>query len=290
MGQTRAVRWLGPSLLVFVAACPNSAADLSADSSTVAAASSARIVSLSPGITETIAALGGADRIIGVSSFCRRPPEICDKPAVGHALRPDLEGIARLQPDLIIFEATETGPGTDLERLAPTTVLPWLTLDDITGSVRRLGPLIGRSPAAETLARRLLASLGRASDPNGPEVLLLLGYPEPSGTFWFMKPESLHGRLVNAVGGRPPRALAGWRGPPKMTAEDLVRLDPEWIVILSRDRPSGSTAGIDRLSTLSAVRAGRVRTLIDPDIFSTGPTILTFVEPLAARLKESTAP
>src|SRR5689334_16231395 len=74
-----------------------------------------RIVSTSPSITETLFALGLGDRVIGVSQYCRYPPEVTKLPKVGTFLAPDAERIAALRPDLVVIH--ETGNGVD-RRLA----------------------------------------------------------------------------------------------------------------------------------------------------------------------------
>src|SRR5579862_2776417 len=79
------------------------------------AADPARIVSTSPSITETLFALGLADRVVGVSTYCRFPPEVARLPKVGSFLKPDPELIAGLRPDLVVVQ--EVGNGLD-RRLA----------------------------------------------------------------------------------------------------------------------------------------------------------------------------
>ena len=275
------MRVVWPLLCLVVTGCP------AAPSPAVPPAATARWVSLSPGITETLAALGGSERIVAVSTYCERPAAVCQKPRVGHALRPDLEAIAALRPDRIIYEATKQGPGTDLSRLATVEELPWLTLTEIKESIERLGRLIDRSDAAARLVARYDATLGKTAPTDGPEVLLLLGYSGDTATFWFIKPESLHGRLVPAAGGRAPAGAVGWKGPPKLTAEGLVRLDPEWIVVLSQQEGSASLEALNRLEPLRAVKAGRVRRLVGKSILSTGPSILDNVDLLKRAIAES---
>ncbi len=48
------------------------------------AAVPARIVSTSPSITETLFALGLGDRVVGVSAYCRFPPEVLRAPEGRH--------------------------------------------------------------------------------------------------------------------------------------------------------------------------------------------------------------
>ncbi|MEM7677051.1 MAG: ABC transporter substrate-binding protein [Myxococcota bacterium] len=231
-------------------------------------------MSLSPQVTETIGALDALPRLVGVSDYCGQPPEACARPRVGHGLRPDLEAIARLKPTAILLESTQQGPGVDLTKLAPTVNLPWLTLDQAIESIRRIGALVGRNEAANELARQYESELAPAAADHGPEVLLVIGYPEPSGTFWFMKPTSLHGRLVPAAGARHPKALENWTGPPKMSAEDLVRLDPQWLIVLAEHDDAAALGAFDRLTTLRAVQQKQVRRIIRPSVFNTGPSLL----------------
>jgi iron complex transport system substrate-binding protein len=61
-----------------------------------------RIVSLSPGNTEILFALGAGDKIVGVSSYSDYPPEAKNIPSVGSYIAPDIEKIISLKPDLVV--------------------------------------------------------------------------------------------------------------------------------------------------------------------------------------------
>lgn len=61
-----------------------------------------RIVSLSPGNTEILFALGAGDRIVGVSSYSDHPAEAKNIPSVGSYIAPDVEKIIALKPDLVV--------------------------------------------------------------------------------------------------------------------------------------------------------------------------------------------
>ena len=63
-----------------------------------------RIVSTAPSITELLYALGLGDRVVGVTRFCRYPPEAQAKPKIGDYTAPNLEAIAALTPDLVIIQ------------------------------------------------------------------------------------------------------------------------------------------------------------------------------------------
>ena len=61
-----------------------------------------RIVSLVPNITEDLYLLEVQDRIVGVTTYCQRPPEAQNKERVGAVVEVNVEKILSLQPDLVI--------------------------------------------------------------------------------------------------------------------------------------------------------------------------------------------
>lgn len=61
-----------------------------------------RIVSLSPGNTEILFALGAGNRIVGVSSYSDYPAEAKNIPSIGSYIAPDVEKIIALKPDLVV--------------------------------------------------------------------------------------------------------------------------------------------------------------------------------------------
>ena len=64
-----------------------------------------RIISLAPGVTEMIYALGLEDKLIAVSSACDYPAEAKEKQSVGRTDEPNIEKIVALDPDLLIAES-----------------------------------------------------------------------------------------------------------------------------------------------------------------------------------------
>src|SRR5262249_58614638 len=66
-----------------------------------------RIISLVPSVTELIFALGGQDRLVGVTDFCDWPAAAKRKPSVGGVISPSLRTIVTPRPGLVI--ATDSG-------------------------------------------------------------------------------------------------------------------------------------------------------------------------------------
>ncbi len=120
-----------------------------------------RIVSTAPSITETLYALGLGDRVAGVTTFCRYPPEAAGKPKIGNYLRPDAEAILALRPDLVIAESSMLRQAAALERLRLKLLeIDATTVSGILESIRS----IGRAAGAEARAGELCASIQAGLD------------------------------------------------------------------------------------------------------------------------------
>jgi iron complex transport system substrate-binding protein len=249
-----------------------------------------RIVSLSPGITETLYALGAGGEVVGLSEYASWPPETASVPKVGSTLTPDYEAIARLKPTLIIDEQVKQAPAGSLSALAPLKVLPWLTVEDMVRGIHELGQLTGREAAARQLAERVAETLERPAPPDAPRALLVLGDTEGMlSSIWYMRRGTLHGAALEAAGARNAVDEEA-PGPPSLSLERLISLDPEVILVLvAKDRlepeeAARQLAAWKRLSVLRAVQQDRVKLVHGPGVQSTGPRILDLVEQLRAAL------
>ncbi|NRA32031.1 MAG: ABC transporter substrate-binding protein [Polyangiaceae bacterium] len=251
-----------------------------------------RWVSLAPAVTETLFALGAGNRIVGVSDYCSHPADVQKLPRAGTALRPNFEALVQLNPTLILSENNKNTQTTALSKLAPTLALPWLSLAEVTASVRLLGKKAGLPQAGEKLAQRLSTTLRRSPPPNAPRVLLVLGYsPKQLSEVWFIRKNSLHGAALRAAGGR--NAIdRDVDGLPKLSLEAVLDLDPEQVVVLiSPERTEGVSdeqilAGWRKLTVLSAVKTDKLAIVRDAGIFANGPRILDLVPKLRRALAQ----
>ena len=244
-----------------------------------------RLVSLSPAVTETLYAIGAGPDLVGVSDYCNYPTEAKKLPRTGTALTPGYEAIVRLQPTMILCEAAASTPRRELGALGVTKFLPWLSLEDIVASTRLLGALTSHSEPAGELARKLWDGLAIAEAPAGPRVLAVLG--ETSGKLseiYFIKRNSIHGAALRAAGAR--NAVAeDVSGVPRLSIEELLRLDPDAIILLVAPTPNGPDEAqilhdYQALEPLIARKNGRISVLKSDAAFSNGPRILTLQEAL----------
>lgn len=119
-----------------------------------------RIVSTAPSITEILYALGLGDRVVGVTRYCRYPPEAQLKPKIGDYTAPNLEAIAALQPDLVIVQ---NNPARLTQRLNALH-LKSLEIDQeniaaLYNSIRTVGDAAGSAPRAMQLVESIRSKL-----------------------------------------------------------------------------------------------------------------------------------
>lgn len=241
-----------------------------------------RIVCLTEETVETLYLLGEQDRIVGVSGYAVRPPQVRkEKPRISSFTSADVGKIVALKPDLVLAFSDIQGPIIpDLARAGLSVHLfNQRDLSGIFAMIRTLGALIGEPGKADALARKLEARIGDiASETRGsakrPRVYFEeWNDPMISGIGWVSelieiaggtnifaelatKPEARE-RIVSSdevIARRPDVVLASWCG-------KKVKLD--------------SFKTRDGWSAVPAVAAGRIVEIKSPLILQPGPAALT---------------
>ena len=122
-----------------------------------------RVVSLCPSLTETLAALGLAGRLVGRTRYCVHPALLRETVAdVGGTKQLHLDRIQALQPDLIIAEKEENRREdvARLEHQCPVYVLDIRDISKALAGIETLGMLIAR-PAQATAMRQKIERVWR---------------------------------------------------------------------------------------------------------------------------------
>ncbi|WP_285728750.1 helical backbone metal receptor [Nocardiopsis sp. ATB16-24] len=113
-----------------------------------------RVVSLVPSITESLADVR-AEALVGVTDWCTRPVDLACARIRG-TKNPDLQGIERLRPDLVIANKEENRR-IDVERLRARGVPVWVTdIESVPDAIRSLERLFDhalRWPRPDWLGR-----------------------------------------------------------------------------------------------------------------------------------------
>lgn len=256
----------------------------------------ARIVSTLPSTTEMLFALGLGDRVVGVSDFCRYPPEVTSLPKIGHVLRPDFERILMLRSDLVVI----TDGNRELAgRLAAAHVsfvaVATTTLADVSVGMARIAAAAGIEPHARLvigdMEDRLRRVRARALGRRRPRVLLIVGRnPGALTGIVAAGAGSYLDDLVQLAGGDNVVSRVSSLPYPKVSLESILSLDPEVIIdtidmsVIRRDREQRNIEGLklwQRFQTLSAVRAGRVHAAESEALVMPGPRVVEVAEWLA---------
>jgi iron complex transport system substrate-binding protein len=237
-----------------------------------------RIVSLAPSITETLFALELGDRVVGVTTFCDYPPEAKTKERVGDTLRPSIEKIVSLKPDLVIV-STASQLEQFVQKLDAVAVPVYVSsprnLDDMLKSIRRIAEITGVSDNANRLTAQLQSRIDavntRVAPYYQPRVLLILGC-EPlitAGGRTFMSD------LISRAGGRSISADETVEYP-QYSLETALARQPEVIFL-----QAGEDNLPARLQKTPAAQNRRVYTLDDALLLRPGPRIVDALEQAA---------
>ena len=112
-----------------------------------------RIISLAPGNTEIIYALGLADKLVAVTDYCDYPPEAKEKPKIGGFSTPNLEEIVNHSPDLILATSIhEDEIIPNLENRGMTVLaLDAKTLAEVLTAINLVGKITGQEEKTTSL-------------------------------------------------------------------------------------------------------------------------------------------
>lgn len=221
-----------------------------------------RLVSLVPAATETVAALGAASWLVGISHACDFPPQVAALPRVTRAagdrhapsaaidrwiaggataVTLDAALVRRLAPDLVLTQSVcavcavgsdALGPALAALPHAPATVT--LHAHDLAGvlaDMQRVGDALGLPAAAAALTAGLRRRLQRVRErgvphPTSPRArVLVLEWLDPPFTAGHWVPE-----LVVAAGGIDVGERPGARSR-RRTWPELRALAPDVVVV-----------------------------------------------------------
>jgi iron complex transport system substrate-binding protein len=245
-----------------------------------------RIVSTAPHVTETLFAMGLGPRVVGVTIYCKYPEEALRLPKIGTLLKPDVEAIVALRPDLVVVTDQHGHLAEELARLhIPSVEMQSQNLDAIYAGARAIGKAAGASDGAERLINgmqsQLQAIAKRTVSAPKPTVAFIVGHTAGrleglvagAGSSYFSD-------LLRYAGGT--NVFADVTAPyPKISLEEILSRDPDVIMELSGDtRPKQEEvlALWQTKHSLKAVRASRVYALESAPFLVPGPRAVEAVK------------
>ncbi|MDP2982038.1 MAG: helical backbone metal receptor [Candidatus Latescibacter sp.] len=251
-----------------------------------------RIISLAPSITETLFALGLGDRVIGVTKFCKYPPEAREKAQVGGFFDPNYEAVVTLKPDLVILLPEHEQARKYLENLGiATLVVHNRVIGEILDTITVIGKTCGAEKEAERIVRDIESRKGavqkKTAGRERRRVIVAVGRTAGALDQVFIAgPNTFYDELIALAGGT--NAYRGYPIPyPEVSGEGMLRLDPEIILDLlpelAEQGHSEAAARSDwnKIHELSAVKNRKVYILTADYAVIPGPRFIQTLEEMA---------
>ncbi len=164
-----------------------------------------RVICLMPSVTDTVFALGAGDDVVGISDYTKYPAAALKKPSVGDLIKPSIETILSLHPDLVIGVQPK-GPMEVTDQLERAGIPIFLVsphgIAGILHSVETIGQALNRTQQADALVhslqQRVDAVKARTKGQPAPRVFMPVWY-DPITT---IGKNAFITEIIEAAGGR----------------------------------------------------------------------------------------
>lgn len=240
-----------------------------------------RFVSLGPTITEKLYLLGVEDRLVGVTTYCTRPPAACSKEKVGSVTQVSIEKILDLRPDLVLATSLmEARAVRRLRRLGMAVAVfdEPVSFGQMNRQFTELGRIVGKEDRGRKIVRvteqRVARMREKAEGLEKPKVFIQIG----SRPLFTATRHSFLNDMVELAGATN---IAAGAKTGFCSREEVLARDPDVILITGMGIvPENEKKVWQRFKALNAVRSNRIFML--DSYITCSPTPETFVEALQA--------
>jgi cobalamin transport system substrate-binding protein len=235
-----------------------------------------RLVSIGPSITAFLFALGAGPRVVGVDDFSDEPAEAATREHVG-GIKVNFEKVVALKPDLVL--SVKFSDGT-IEKLQSASLNVLVVDPQTVSEIAKTATLIGKTVGADgealgrSIQQRVDAIKAKAATATTrPRVYHEIDASDPAKIFT-VGPGSYINDLIDIAGGVniAARTTSAY---PQLSAEEILRSDPE-IIVLAADAYASKPADVisrQGWSIIAAVKNNRIFT-IDPNLINRpGPRV-----------------
>ena len=194
-----------------------------------------RIVSLLPSLTESVWALGGGRRLVGVDRYSNWPAELAALPRLGGLDDAQIEAIAALKPDAVL--ASTSARSIDrLEALGFKVLrLKSETHADVRRTLVLLATLLGTPAEGERVWQRIQREIAAAAERVPPARRGQRVYFEIGGGPYAAGRSSFIGETLALLG--MDNIVPADLGPfPKLNPEFVVRAQPQVVMGVQREQ------------------------------------------------------
>ncbi len=250
----------------------------------------ARVVSLSPELTEILFAAGAGAAVVGNTTYCNYPAAAVSVTKIGgfSAKTISVEAIVALRPDLVVGNLSAHGQlAAQLERAGLRfAALPTTDFASVFSTIELIGRLAGDEKQATALVASMkarIAAVKAKTDTVSADRRPIVFWETWDEPLMSAGPNTFTGQIIEAAGGRNCFAdsTADW---PVVSFEAVLARNPDYIMAaeshgeaLTQERLAKRTGW----TTLKAVKAGRV-VFLDGDIVArAGPRFVEALELMA---------
>jgi iron complex transport system substrate-binding protein len=246
-----------------------------------------RFISLAPSVTEIVYAIGAGDGLVGRTSYCNYPAEALKVEVVGDTLKPSIERIIALRPQ-IVFVSTASQLEAFTSELEAHQIAVYVTdshdLEGVFHSIERMAEVLGKQTQAAELLQRLRDRVNVVAEKVKDRPPVRVFYQVSGEPLYTIGHEAFITDLVKRAGGISVTAdvPGAW---PKYSAESALAARPDAIIL-----PTGGSMGAANSSVASAlqrspaVASGRVYKINDDHLSRPGPRSVDGLEDLARAL------
>lgn len=292
---------LGSALaLPFVLSCPAFAETplLDAWGQPVTRLAAKRIISLGADVTEILATLGAADRIVARDRASRWPETVLPLPDLGYRRTLSAEGVVALDGDLILA-GEDIGPPEAVDVLRATG-LPILavphdpSLNGIQRKIAVIAAVLGEEAAGKALSAQVAADYKAAEAVSAtlpPEARIRAVFFHGLLKLSAAGSGTAAGEILRAAGAQ--NVFADHTGYLQASPELLLMRDPEVIVMMPDGKGGPNAADVlahPALAATTAAKNGAFLLIEDNLMIGFGPRTAGQIRRLALRLYPELAP
>ncbi|CAN5603269.1 helical backbone metal receptor [soil metagenome] len=193
-----------------------------------------RIVSLVPSLTELLFDINLDDQVVGITKFCIHPKDKVDlRPKIGGTKNFDIDIIHRLQPDIIIANKEENYLEgiEELKKFFPVWISDISNLEQAMAMISQIGAITGTVSRAEDLISNIRNSFKDLPNNYKGKALYLI-WRKPYMT---AGGDTFINEMMNIAGYS--NILQFQKRYPKITAEEIASLKPDFILLSSEPFP-----------------------------------------------------
>lgn len=242
-----------------------------------------RIVSLTPGNTEIVCALGGIDRLVGVTTQCDYPAEVTEITEIGDFASPNLEAVAAVDPDVVfVTTGVQADVIAQLEALGASVIaVDPQTLDGLYASIATVGTVIDENESAADVVSSMRIQIEDIGERvEGAPVTCFLEISQ--NPLYTVGAGTLLDELIQHAGGENIVTEPGYVA---YSVEQLLAADPDvYLATAGSMSDPSDLAGRPGYSELSAVANGRVYILDDNLVSRPGPRVAEGIRVIAEAL------